>query len=287
LQITDRLNNSRKLIVITDLLKISFIIFIAFSFIAQMTPYYYGLDSYVFGNTAINLANGTWGFSNELLKETGLSEFVPWMYVKTVQNEAIPVGANIGMHGMFTLSYIIGGLYGLFYIGPIFSILLIVAIDRICINLFGRFVAFIAVILTGTSWIIFEYGIQLYSENIFTFFFVIGIFFLIKFFRTRDEKLILLSSSFLVFSVFLRPNGIISFPLEIFLFIGFLFLPIISKIHLNFKSNTISNSFYPFNKNQKQILKNIFFMLIPWVFFFLVTTIKFQFIHQFHFTKTL
>jgi len=269
------LNNSSKLFLILDILKISFIIFVAFSFVAQMVPYYEGTgsgsDSYVYANTAINLVdNGEYGLSNELLKETGLFEFVPYSYSKTVYNVAVPMQSGIGMHGMTTLAYILGGHYGLFYLTPIFSILLIIAIDRICVNLFGRFVAFIAVILTGTNWVIFEMGKHLLSESIFTFFFIIGIFFLIKFFRNKDETLILLSSSFLVTAAFIRPNGIISFPVEFFLVIGFLFLPRILKNNINIKSKTTLNNFYiSYKKNQKKIFRIIFFMSVPWIFFFL------------------
>jgi len=265
------LNNSSKLFLILDLLKISFIIFVAISFVAQMMPYFEGSDSYVLANTAINLANnGKYGFSNELLQETGLWEFVPYSYSKTVQNVAVPMQSSIGMHGMTTIAYLLGGYYGLFYLTPIFSILLIIAVDRICINLFGRFAAFIAVVLTGTSSIIFFMGTQLMSESIFTFFFIIGIFFLVKFFRNKDETTILLSSSFLVASSFIRPNGIISFPVEILLVLGFLFLPIILKNHINIESKTTSNSFYiSYKKNRKKIFRIIFFMSIPWLFFFL------------------
>jgi len=267
----DSLNNSRKLFLILDILKISLIIFVAFSFVVQMIPYFVGADSYVYANTAINLANtGKYGLSNELLQETGLWEFVPYSYSITVHNVAVPMQSGLAMHGLTTLAYLLGGYYGLFYLTPIFSILLIIAVDRICINLFGRFVAFVAVILTGTSWIIFKMGVQLMSESIFTFFFIIGIFFLVKFFRNKDETLILLSSAFLVTSALIRPNGIIFFPVELFLVIGFLFLPIISKSHSNIKLKATSDSFYIYyKKNQKKILRIIFFMSVPWIFFFL------------------
>ncbi len=265
------LNNTRNLFLILDILKILFIVFVAFSFLAQMDPYYNKTDSYVYANTAINLAdNGKYGFSNELLQETGLWEFVPYSYSKTVQNVAVPMQSSIGMHGITTLAYLLGGYYGLFYLTPIFSILLIIAVDRICINLFGRFAAFIAVVLTGTSSVIFFMGTQLMSESIFTFFFIIGIYFLVKFFRNKDEKTILLSSVFLVASSFIRPNGIISFPIELVLVTGFLFLPIILKNHINIESKTTSNSFYiSYKKNRKKLFRIIFFMSIPWLFFFL------------------
>jgi len=176
--IFDRLNNSRKLLFTLDLLKILFIIFVAFSIVAQMIPYYKGADSYIYGNTAINLAdNGIYGFTNELLEETDLWEFVPRSYTKTVYNVAVPMGAGMGMHAMATLAYLLGGYYGLFYLGPIFSILLIIAVDRISVNLFGRFVAFVAVILVGTNSVIFLMGRQLISESVFTFFFHYGNFF--------------------------------------------------------------------------------------------------------------
>jgi len=138
----DSLNNSRKLFLILDILKISLIIFVAFSFVVQMIPYFVGADSYVYANTAINLANtGKYGLSNELLQETGLWEFVPYSYSITVHNVAVPMQSGLAMHGLTTLAYLLGGYYGLFYLTPIFSILLIIAVDRICINLFGRFVA--------------------------------------------------------------------------------------------------------------------------------------------------
>jgi len=268
--IFNRLENSRKLIIILDLLKISFIVFVAFSFLALVIPYYNETDSYIYANTAINLAEtGEYGFSNELLKETDKWEFVPWIYKKTVDNVAVPTGAGLGMHGISTLAYLVGGHYGLFYLTPIFSILLIIAVDRICINLFGRFVAFVAVILTGTNWVIHLMGLQLLSESIFTFFFIIGIFFLVKFFRSKNEIFILLCSAFLVTAAFIRFIGIISFPLEIILVLGFLFLPKISQSHINIKSKTTSNSFLSyFKKNQKKIFRTIVLMSIPWIFFF-------------------
>jgi len=267
--IFDRLNNSRRLLLILDLLKIIFIIFIAFSFLVGIFPYYNGYDSADYGIGAKLLANGSWGFSNELLKETGLWEFVPWTWSKSVQNELVPLG-NIGMFGLSTLAYLLGGHYGLFYIGPVFSILLIIAVDRISINLFGRFVAFVAVILVGTHWVIFNYGVQLYSDNIFTFFTIIGIFFLVKFFRNKKETLILLSTSFFVAAAFIRTSGIISFPIEIFLVMGFLFLPKILKSRINIQSKTALSSFYTYyKKNQKKIFRIIFFMSVPWMFFFL------------------
>jgi len=269
------LYNSRKLFLMLDILKISFIIFVAFSFVAQMVPYYAdkgsGSDSYIYARTAMDLVhNGEYGLSNELLKETGLWEFVPYSYSKTIHNVAVPMQSGIGMHGLTTLAYLVGGYYGFFYLTPIFSILLIIAIDRICVNLFGRFVAFIAVVLTATNWVIFTMGVHLLSESIFTFFFIIGFFFLVKFFRNKDETLILLSSTFLVAAAFIRPNGIISFPVELFLVIGFLFLPRILKNNNNIKSKTTSNSYYiSLKKNYKKTFRIIFFMSIPWIMFFL------------------
>jgi len=270
--IFDRLNDSRKFLIALDLLKISFIIFISFSLVAQIVPYYKGADSYIYGNTAINLAdNGIYGFTNELLKETGLWELVPWTKSKTVHNVAVPIG-GIGMNGITTLAYLLGGYYGLFYIAPIFSILLIISIDRICVNLFGRFVAFVAVILVGTNSVMFQWGVMLYSESIFTFFFIMGIFFLVKFFRNKNETLILLSTSCLVASAFIRTNGIISFPIEIFLVLGFLFLPIISKSSINIESKSTSGCFFmSYKNNRKKIFKIILFMLMPWIFFFSFT----------------
>ena len=262
-------NYSGNINLILDLLKMCLIAFFAFSVFAQMWPYFNGYDSYFYGTTAINLSNGSWGFSNELLKKTGLWEFVPNTYAKSLQNDAIPIG-GLGMHGLSALAFVAGGQYGLFYLVPIFTILLIIAVERISLKLFGRFVSFVSVFLAGTTYWLFGYGVQLYSESIFAFFSLVGIYFLIRFYRDKKPSLILLSSTFLVFAAFIRANGIMALPLEIFLIVGVLFLPLFKNKKLE-KKTTSGNFYSYFKTNQRSISKVISFMIIPWVFFFLIS----------------
>jgi len=70
-----------------NVIKIGIIVFTSFYLIGNFVPYYVGTDSFVYGASAVNLANGSWGISNELLQETGLLEFVPTQWVKTAQNK--------------------------------------------------------------------------------------------------------------------------------------------------------------------------------------------------------
>jgi hypothetical protein len=263
-------NNSDNLNLILDLLKICFIAFFAFSVLTQMWPYFKGYDSYFFATSAIGLSNGSWGFSNELLSKTELWEFVPMTYTKTLQNDAIPIG-GLGMHGLTTLAYVLAGQYGLLYLVPMFTILLIIAIDRISLKLFGRFVAFVSVLLAGTTYWLIGFGVQLYTESIFTLFFIMGIYFLIKFHRDKKATLIFLTSSFLVAAAFIRTNGIVSLPLEIILVIGVLFLPILQKNEKQEQKTTLNHFYFYFKTNQKSIYKVILFMMIPWMVFFLIS----------------
>ncbi|MBM2820099.1 MAG: 2 protein, partial [Nitrosarchaeum sp.] len=191
-------------------------------------------------------------------------------YTKTLQNDAIPIG-GLGMHALSTLAYILAGQYGLFYLVPMFTILLIIAIDRISLKLFGRFVSFASVLFAGTTYWIIGFGVQLYTESIFTLFFIMGIYFLIKFHHDKKVTQIFLTSSFLVAAAFIRTNGIVSLPLEIILVIGVLFLPILQKSKKQEQKTTLNYFYFYFKTNQKSIYKVILFMMIPWIVFFLIS----------------
>ena len=107
---------------ILDLIKIGIIIFVSYSLIANFIPYYHSIDSFVYGFTGIGLTEGTYGVTNELLEKTGDPIYVPLFYAKSVHGYAVPFVSS-GMVGISALVYLLGGYYGLFYLGPIFTIL--------------------------------------------------------------------------------------------------------------------------------------------------------------------
>lgn len=254
---------------ILNTVKILIIIFVSISLIANFSPYYHGIDSFVYGISAIDLANGSYGFTNKFLQETGDWEFIPNQWVKTIHNTAIPIG-GVGIYGIATIAYIIGGNYGLFYLVPIATILLLIFSERIATNLFGRFVGFVTLILVATDITIFNHGTQLLTDNIFTLLFILGVFYFIKFLHDGQERFILLSSVFFVASTFLRYNGIIVFPIEIILVIGnlVLFSKITTKNEPTNPINSSSNIFSLTAISKKYIKINIF-LIAPWIFFFL------------------
>ena len=67
--------------------KIFIITFISIILLGSFSPYYevYKCDCYSYGLTAIAFSQGTFTVTNELLKDTGASEFVPNSWVKTVE----------------------------------------------------------------------------------------------------------------------------------------------------------------------------------------------------------
>jgi len=252
-----------------NVIKISIIIFTSIYLIGNFAPYYVGSDSLVYGVSSVNLANGSWGFTNELLQETGLWEFVPHQWVKTVHNTAVP-GGNPGLYGVATVFYLLGGYYGLFYLGPIFTILLLIFSERIATKLFGKFTGLVTLVLVSTSGIILIHGLWLYTDIIFSVFFILGCFYLIKFLRERRAGLIFLCSIFLATSFIFRMNAIIFLPLEIFLVVGYFAFQNLTqtKKELNSK-NTAFIIKQTFSKIRiKKLFKITALMLIPWLVFF-------------------
>ncbi|MGI0056689.1 MAG: glycosyltransferase family 39 protein, partial [Nitrosarchaeum sp.] len=255
--------------VVLNTVKILIIIFVSISLIANFSPYYLGIDSFVYGISAIDLANGSYGFTNKFLQETGDWEFVPNQWAKTIHNTAIPIG-SVGIYGISTIAYLIGGNYGLFYLGPLATVLLLIFSERIATNLFGRFVGFVTLLLVATDITIFTHGTQLLTDNIFTLFFIFGCFYLVKFLRDGQEKFILLCSTFFVASTFLRYNSIITLPIEIILVIGnFVLLSKIMKKHETLITENSSSNIFSLTMISKKYTKISIFLIVPWLFFFL------------------
>lgn len=246
---------------ILKIFKISIIIFVSIYLIGNIVPYFEGSDSFVYGITAIQLSQGSYGITNELLQNTGHWEFVPFQWVKTNQNVAVP-GTNIGLPVIGAFFYLIGGYGGLFYLGPIFTILLLISSERIASNLFGKYVGLLTLIFVATNLFILRVGTELLTDNIFTLFFIWGCFYLIKFFQNKKENHLLFASIFFTIATFMRITGAISLPIEIILVGGYFLFQI--KIKKNHEIHTKTITIKP-----RKILKTIIFITVPWILFLL------------------
>ena len=252
-----------------DLVKIGIIIFVSIHLLGSFVPFYNGADSLVYGISSIGLAEGSWGFTNELLLESGSWDFVPNQWVKTIYNTAIPIG-GFGIYGLAAISYLVGGLYGLFYLVPIFTIILLIITERVATKLFGNFVGLFTLVLLSTDATVFNIGRSLLSNNIFAVFFILGVFFLIKFLQESKYRSILLSSAFFATCTLFRLTGLIFFPIEIFSVVGYL---AIQKIRQNKrdqidKNGTLVTNLVFSNLTSKNLIKISAFLLIPWIIFF-------------------
>ncbi len=184
MQIT--LQGKTKSISILDVLKIGIIVFASFSLLANFIPYYGGGDDYDIAIAGIILANGTYGYTNELWQETGHHRFIPQHWVPTQQDVLIPVSSP-GIVSTSAFSYLIGGYYGLFYLGPLFTILFLIISERISTKLFGSFVGLITLVFLVSNLAIFMIGRQLLTDNVFALFTILGIYYLIKFLHEKKR----------------------------------------------------------------------------------------------------
>ena len=246
--------------------KIAIILFVGITLLLYSDPFFErSNDSYLYGFAAIRISEGQFTYSNELLEETGQLEFVPRQWLQTIHGEVVPGGTTIGFSVIGSIIYKIFGIYGLFYFGPISTIILLIVAERITNNLFDKKIALLTLLFLGTSEMIMYVGRLFLTDNFFTIFFILGCFYLIKFYRDENEKFILLSSIFFAFSTFIRLNGLISFPIEIVVILFYLI-----------KKYKIKNSYENQNKNKfknkiifkKKIVSKIFFpkIILPWLF---------------------
>lgn len=226
------------------------VILVVFIFlVGNIEPYYEAKDAHLYGVVAVNLSNGIYSDTNKLLQETGRSEFVGSNWIQTIHDTAIPTsGAGLSVIGAFF--YILGGYTGLLLVSPIFAILLLVFSERIATNLFGKYVGLLALLFLATSNLLYRNSILLLTEAVFTTFFILGTFFLIKSLKTKKNYQFFLTSLFFVFAAFIRTNGIIFFPIEISAIAGYF---------------VITN--YPRIKITKSTLKTAVLILIPLIIF--------------------
>jgi len=255
------------------IIKVIIIILASVFLIGNFTPFYNGHDALLYGHAAVSIANGEYGFTNEFMQKRP-NGFVPSQYALTVDNTAIPIG-GIGIYGLAAFSYLLGGYYGLFYLGPITCILFLIISERVITKLFGGFAGLATLIFLSTDIIILFAGLMLFTDSIFGLLFISGCFFLIKFLREKKEFLILLCSVFLTTATFFRYNGIIFFPIEILIVFSYFSFCYINNRKEDFKilsflfKKDLNVQNLIFKKDIKKTLKISLYILGPWVVFFI------------------
>jgi len=261
-------NLEKKTSFILKIIKISFIAFTSIFLILNFIPFYYGADSYLYGTATVRIADGNYEYTNELLNQTGNDLFLPGGWTKTNFNTAVPT-SSVGIFGFSSISYLIAGYYGLFYLGPIFAILLVIISERITTKLFGEIAGFVTLIIVGTDSMILSVGSALLTDNIFSLFFILGSFYLIKFFQTKKESIIFLSSIFFVVATFVRINGVIVFPIEMVI-LGFFAIKLIKneKNTSKFLSRDTLKLII-FKIKSPKFYKYGGLILLPWLVFFI------------------
>jgi len=107
------------------IIKIAIIIFASFYLLGNFWPFYEGVDAYIYGIKAIDIANGSYEYTNEFLQNTEYKGFRFGPFIDTIHGTLIPIG-GIGIYSLAAFSYILGGNYALFYLGPIITILFLI-----------------------------------------------------------------------------------------------------------------------------------------------------------------
>jgi len=237
--------------------------------IGSFEPFYSGQDPYLIGLRAVDIAEGSYEYTNEFLQKD-IPGFLPNQHVKTIYHTIIPIGA-IGIFGLSAFSYLLGGYYALFYLGPIITILFLIISERVVTKLFGSFVGLVALIFLSTNLIVLYVGQRLLTDSIFGLFLILGCFFLLKFLREKKEFSILLCSVFLVTGTFFRYNGVIFLPVEILLVFSYFLFQYINNRNEDFKIRGLSNSYLSLlnPKLKKKFLKISLYILGPWAIFFI------------------
>ena len=235
--------------------KIVIIVFISFSILGQFVPFFEGSNSYFYGMASILFVEEGVTVPNPLLEKYETNEFLVENWLRTDQNEMIPMSGN-GLIVLGGIAYLFGGYFALYYLSPILFIILLIVSERIATKLFGKYAGLITLILLSASNLLFRNSIQLHTESLFCLLFVLGMYFLIKFGRTNQSHLILISSIFFAFSSTVRLSGIILFPIEIIILTAFM-------INNYFKNRKIKNK-------QSKNLISLSLAIIPWIIFFLI-----------------
>ena len=229
--------------------KIVIIVFISFSVLGQFVPFFEGSNSYFYGIASILFVDEGLTVTNPFLEKYETNEFLVENWLRTNENEMIPMSGN-GLIVLGGIVYFFGGYFALYYLSPILFIILLIVSERIATKFFGKYAGLITLILLSASNLLFRNSIQLHTESLFCLLFVLGTYFIIKFGRTNQIYLVLIASTMFAFSSTIRLTGIILLPIE-FLILGILI---------------IKNP----SKNKKTL--SLVIATIPWIIFLLFFT---------------
>jgi hypothetical protein len=246
--------------------KILIILFVGAFLIGNFNPYFEGVDSYGYAIAAKQFSQGNLFYTNDLI-HLGFEELFPPDMMLTNDGHHLLWAGYAGFFGLATLSYTIAGNYGLFYLGPIAGILFLIIAERFSTHFFGKYVGLLTLVFLSTNHFLFRSALNLQTENIFTIFFLVGCFFLIKFFQKKSLTYLFISSSLFVFTSLLRTNGVIYFPIELLLVSLFVIL-CWKKPKIIVNTKLIKNINQTNFVTKKNILKVFVVMLIPWIIFF-------------------
>jgi len=255
-------------------IKIIIIILASVYLVGSFVPYYEGRDAFLYGSGGIDIIQGSYEYTNEILQKTDFDYiFAAGPYVKTIHNTLIP-GGSFGILPLAAFSYLLGGYYGLFYLGPITTILFLIISERVITKLFGSFAGLAALIFLSTDKTLLNVGSQLLTDSVFSLLLILGCFFLIKFLKEKTNTSILLCSSLLTAATFFRYNGVIFLLIEILLISGYFLFQYIKNrkkyVEISDSSNLDLNLSKLFSKIKiKKILKISLYILGPWSIFFI------------------
>ena len=268
-------NKTESLILI---IKICIIVFGAYSVIANFVPFYEGANPYYVGASAIKFAHGEFIVSNELLEKYGSYEFITGNWFLTDQNTSVP-SHSTGLIVLGAIFYQIAGYSGLFYLAPIFFIILLIISERITTKFFGSIAGLVTLLILVTSNLLFRASAELMTESVFSVFFILGIFYTINFVKTKKNYQILLASSLFVYASWIRMSGMMSFPIEIVFVISYFIVIEIRDIKKNNTSIELSKFCLPFLKKikRRKPIKIFILLIIPWVILLLGNMLFFSY----------
>ncbi len=264
------LEKERKSGFLVNITKIVIICFVGLCLIGFFFPFYeYPNDSRGYGLHSIRLSNGDYEYTNELLESTGKWEYVPGSQVLTEHNSSIP-DSMPGLAAIGSLVYFVGDHIGLFYLGPILMISILITSERIATYCFGRYVGLLTLIFLATNEFVFLIGRGFLTSNFFMLSFLFGIFFLIRFLRGKRSLDILLASIFFTIPTFFRLNGIMLVPTEILIVGGYFLVQTIKEVKARKNTEKSISFFKHLSRNfiRKKTIKIIGLMLIPYLLFF-------------------
>jgi len=251
-----------------NICKIVIIVISAIYLLGNFTPFYEGSDSYLYGISSVYLSQGIFEISNPLLEETNQIGVTGGNWIPTIHDTMIPIGA-IGTPIISSIAFTVGGYYGLFYVGPILGILLLIIYERVSTNLFGKYVGFLALLFFASCHIFFRSAILPNTDAMLTLFFIPGIYYLVKFLKTGNENKIFLASSFFVIASLIKYPAMIYLPLEVVI-IAIYFIVQVRRNRITVGKSGNPNALQKtlFTINRKKLLKISIFVIIPWIVFF-------------------